>query len=208
MTNGQTKIWNKKPQELKANPSHAGKPVGMAKGGQDEKTWIYYIRKIPHHSLQWQGQQGKRAHHREPAGATALPPPGSEKSQPLIRQGYLCSLLPRADLSSLPAPLQKHGNIAPPLLSGPCGCLTVTAAISSSWGKAARLASCMMSFPELSGPGLAQGDSTHNSNNCKNFRDEHTIVLAKAAQGQTVSKVLRVVMKWLPQSLLWLQNEN
>lgn len=37
-----------KPQELKANPSHAGKPTGKERGGQDEKPCMGYIGKIFH----------------------------------------------------------------------------------------------------------------------------------------------------------------
>lgn len=87
-----------------------------------------------------------------------------------------------------PPGLLPHKNIEtlPPLsCQGVCGCLTVTATTSSVWGKAVMLASCMMNSPELSGPSLAQGDSTYNSNICRNFHDEHTIVFAKAVQGQT-----------------------
>lgn len=113
MTNGQTKIWNKKPQELKANPSHAGKPVGMARGGQDEKTSICWIRKIPSHSLQWQGQQGKRAHHGEPAGATALPPPGSQESQPLSRQGSSGASWPELTRSPCLLPYKNTETLPP-----------------------------------------------------------------------------------------------
>lgn len=185
MTNGQTKIWNKKPQELKTNPSHAGKPVGMARGGQDEKTWIYYIRKFPPPLSAVTRSTRKEG-----------PPQGACRSRSFatIRVRRVTTpdqarvaLGPRAQThsSSLPAPLQKHWNIAPLFCQGVCGCFTGTATTSSIWGKAVRLASCMMNFPELSGSGLEQGASTHNSSDCKNFRDEHNIVFAKAVQDQT-----------------------
>lgn len=62
MTNEQTEIWNIKPQELKANPSHAGKPTGKERGGQDEKPWMGYVGKIFHCAPMWRGQQGRRVH--------------------------------------------------------------------------------------------------------------------------------------------------
>lgn len=76
-------------------------------------------------------------------------------------------------------------NIAPLFCQGMCGCLAVTATTSSIWGKAVMLAACMRNSPELLGSRLAHGDSTYNSNICKNFRDEHTMVFAKAVQDQT-----------------------
>lgn len=50
MTNEQTEIWNKKPQELKANPSHAGKTIVKERGGQEEKPRMGYVRKILYHA--------------------------------------------------------------------------------------------------------------------------------------------------------------
>lgn len=204
MTNGQTKIWNKKPQELKANPSHAGKPVGMASRGQDEKTWICCIRKILHHSLQWQGQQGKRLHHREPAGATALPPLGSEESQPWSGKANSGASCP--ELTPPPC-LLLYKNIAPLFCQGVWACLAVTATTSSIWGKAVMLASCMMNCPELPGSRLAHGDSTYNSTSVKTSAMNTSLSLLRPFEIKLPLKCWELWWSdYYNQLVSWLQN--
>lgn len=63
------------------------------------------------------------------------------------------------------------------------------------------LASRVMNSPELSGPRLAHGDTTYNSNICTNFRDERVLnaptlpLFGLFKIKQAVVKVSRVMMK-------------
>lgn len=97
-----------KPQELKANLSHAGKPTGRERGGQDEKLWMGYVGKIFHCAPVRRGQQGRRV--RQKSLQEVLPSHQLDGNLNYVHQGESNGSLASCVMNSLRAVRTEAGT--------------------------------------------------------------------------------------------------